>query len=209
MNDVRILIVARDPLARAGLATLPADQPGCAVVGQVGVDSSLSDNVSAFQPDALVWDLGWDTDAALEDMADLAEAGPPILALLPDGAHVAGVRDSGALGVLPREADAESMVAAAAAVSKGMIVLHPDLHAPPAADGISPSTAALDSPLTAREQAVLRLLAEGLPNKTIAHRLDISEHTVKFHVASIMSKLGAQSRTEAVILASRLGLIPL
>ena len=56
---------------------------------------------------------------------------------------------------------------------------------------------------------MLRFLGEGLTNKTIAHRLDISEHTVKFHVASVMSKLGAQTRTEAVILASRQGLIPL
>ena len=61
--------------------------------------------------------------------------------------------------------------------------------------------------LTPRELEVLRLLAEGLPNKTIAHRLDISEHTVKFHVNSILSKLGAHSRTEAVINATRLGLI--
>ena len=61
--------------------------------------------------------------------------------------------------------------------------------------------------LTPREMQVLRLLAEGLPNKSIAQRLDISEHTVKFHVAAIMGKFGAQSRTEVVILATRHGLI--
>ena len=54
---------------------------------------------------------------------------------------------------------------------------------------------------------VLQLLAEGLPNKSIAQRLGISEHTVKFHVNAILGKLGAQSRTEAVILATRLGLV--
>ena len=62
-------------------------------------------------------------------------------------------------------------------------------------------------PLTARELQVLRLLAEGLANKAIAQRLAISEHTVKFHVNAIMGKLGADSRTEAVVRASRLGLI--
>ena len=62
---------------------------------------------------------------------------------------------------------------------------------------------------TPRELEVLRLLAEGLPNKTIASRLGISEHTVKFHINSIMGKLGAQSRTEAVTRAARLGLVPL
>jgi DNA-binding NarL/FixJ family response regulator len=61
--------------------------------------------------------------------------------------------------------------------------------------------------LTPREQEVIQLLAEGLPNKTIADRLHISEHTVKFHVNAILSKLGAQSRTEAVVRATRLGLL--
>jgi DNA-binding NarL/FixJ family response regulator len=61
--------------------------------------------------------------------------------------------------------------------------------------------------LTPRELEVLQLLAEGLPNKTIARQLSISEHTVKFHLNAIMSKLGAQSRTEAVVRATRLGLI--
>ena len=63
--------------------------------------------------------------------------------------------------------------------------------------------------LTPREQDVLLLLAEGLPNKGVASRLGVSEHTVKFHVNSIMGKLNAQSRTEAVTLATRLGLLPL
>jgi DNA-binding NarL/FixJ family response regulator len=61
--------------------------------------------------------------------------------------------------------------------------------------------------LTPRELAALRLLAEGLPNKTIALRLGISEHTVKFHVNAILGKLGVASRTEAVVRATRLGLI--
>jgi len=65
------------------------------------------------------------------------------------------------------------------------------------------------APLTARELAVLRLVAEGLGNKEIAARLDISAHTVKFHVASVLAKLGAQSRTEAVSTGLRTGLLPL
>jgi DNA-binding NarL/FixJ family response regulator len=61
--------------------------------------------------------------------------------------------------------------------------------------------------LTPRELEVLGLLAEGLPNKAIGLRLGISEHTVKFHVNAVLGKLGAQSRTEAVVRATRLGLI--
>ena len=84
-----------------------------------------------------------------------------------------------------------------------MLVLDPELtppvpHTPPG-DAVEA--------LTRRELEVLRLLAEGSPNKAIAYRLDISEHTVKFHVNSIFTKLHAQSRTEAVAIATRLGLV--
>lgn len=78
---------------------------------------------------------------------------------------------------------------------------------PTAAPAVAPAVEG--APLTAREQEVLRLVAEGLGNKEIAARLDISAHTVKFHVASVLAKLGAQSRTEAVSLGLRKGLLSL
>jgi DNA-binding NarL/FixJ family response regulator len=82
---------------------------------------------------------------------------------------------------------------------------------PALADVVQPSRDLLPQPpaeeLTPRELEVLQLLAEGLSNKAIAYRLDISEHTVKFHVNAILGKLSAQSRTEAVVQATRLGLI--
>jgi DNA-binding NarL/FixJ family response regulator len=76
----------------------------------------------------------------------------------------------------------------------------------PAASAEAPGLA---EELTPREREVLQLLAEGLANKAIAQQLTISEHTVKFHVNAIMSKLGAQSRTAAVVRATRLGLVVL
>ncbi len=90
------------------------------------------------------------------------------------------------------------------ALSHGLKVTDPSMSGGP--PPLTPSSGLL---LTPREQDVLRLLAEGLPNKGIASRLEVSEHTVKFHVNSIMGKLNAQSRTEAVTLATRLGLLPL
>jgi DNA-binding NarL/FixJ family response regulator len=81
------------------------------------------------------------------------------------------------------------------------------LLTPEPADPIADETAIALEPLTAREHDVLHLLAEGLPNKTIAERLGISDQTVKFHVASITGKLGASNRTEAVHIAARRGLI--
>lgn len=110
------------------------------------------------------------------------------------------------------------MAAAVVAVAQGLVVMDPAVArslmvAPggvgaPGAVGAA-ARAAATSPLTEREQDVLQLVASGLPNKGIALRLGISEHTVKFHVGSILGKLGAASRTEAVTLAVRTGLLPL
>lgn len=112
-------------------------------------------------------------------------------------------------GVLPPDASAGEIVAAVGAVAAGLVVLHAD--ALPAARGraLTPARPDLASaePLTAREIDVLRMLTEGLANKEIAVALGISRSTAKFHVASIMAKLGAGSRTEAVTIGMRRGLV--
>jgi DNA-binding NarL/FixJ family response regulator len=92
------------------------------------------------------------------------------------------------------------------AAAQGLVVLDPSLSNP-ALLARDPSSPSLVEELTPRELQVLELLAEGLPNKVIARRLGISDHTVKFHVNAVLGKLGAQSRTEAVVRATRLGLI--
>jgi len=205
-NDLRVLVVADDPLARAGLAALLVSQPGCTVAAQVSGEADPIAMLELYNPDVVVWDLGWDPALALERLADLREAGPPVVALLPDGTYAAEARTSGAIGLLLRDSGAPGLVAALMAVARGLVVLDPELAAaaPPAGDRMPAPTI---GDLTPREMEVLRLLAEGLTNKSIAHRLEISEHTVKFHVNAIMGKLGAQSRTEAVTRATRLGLI--
>ena len=204
MDDVRVLVVADDPLARAGLATLLAGQPGCSVVGQVAGDVDLA-AIEVYRPDVLVWDLGWgDPTQSLERLAGLRDV--PVVGLVPDQAHAADAWSAGVRGLLRREADAESLVAALRSVALGLASLDPALATaliPPQDQAPTP----LAEELTPRELEVLRLLAQGLPNKAIAQRLEISEHTVKFHVNAILGKLGAQSRTEAVVHATRLGLI--
>ncbi len=105
----------------------------------------------------------------------------------------AALRSDAGLVVVAEPEDADLVVTARATVTA----------APPA------TSLEAGSRLTGRESAVLRLLAEGLGNKEIAARLDISDHTVKFHVASVLAKLGAQSRTEAVSIGLRTGLLPL
>jgi DNA-binding NarL/FixJ family response regulator len=130
----------------------------------------------------------------------------PVVALLADESLAAEAWLAGVRGLLTREADAEALVAALQAVVQGLAAIDPTLAA-----ALLPTrereSEALVEPLTPREEEVLQLLADGLANRAIALQLGISEHTVKFHVNAILGKLGAQSRTEAVVRATRLGLI--
>ena len=205
MAQIQLLLVADDPLARAGLGAILAGQPAVAVAGQTG-SADLAAAQHAFLPEVVVWDLGWEPArrmAALSAFAD-ADAAPPVIALLatPDAASAALA--AGARGLLPRDVDGAQIAAAAAAVAQGLLVFGADLVALPPAlaqDG------ELVEPLSPRELEVLRRMAEGLANKQIARELEISEHTVKFHVNAVLGKLGAQSRTEAVVRATRAGLI--
>lgn len=204
-NALEILIVADDPLARAGLALLLASEPACQIVGQVsGVD--LADELAdADAPDVIIWDVGWEPPAHLLAIAD---SGLPVVALLPDGAEVLRVWAAGVRAILARKADVARLITAVHAAVQGLVVLDPDLMGvllPVSEEGFAGDMVV--EPLTPREREVLQLVAEGLTNKAIAQQLHISDHTVKFHVNALMSKLGAQSRTEAVVRATRLGLI--
>jgi two-component system nitrate/nitrite response regulator NarL len=203
MAELNILIVAENPLARMGLAALLAGQPGIAICGQTAGGAQLPDEIELYRPDVLIWDWGWETRIdRLHDVRD----GLPVLALLNNGMQAAEAWGAGARGLLFHDTDGDSLVAAVTALDRGLAVIDPTF----AAELVPDNQAAVDAPLetlTAREMEVLQLVAEGLPNKTIAARLSITDHTVKFHVNAIMSKLGVQSRTEAVVRATRLGLI--
>ena len=208
-NDLRVLVVADDPLARAGLVALLVGRPNCTVTGQVAGQPDLPADIELYRPDVVLWDLGWDSSisaSSLERLADLHEESLPVVALVNDEAHAAEAWGAGARGLLFRDVDAETLMTALKTVAQNLMVFSPELtNAAPLTQDRKPVP--LVEELTPREMQVLRLLAEGLPNKSIAQRLDISDHTVKFHVTAIMGKLGAQSRTEVVILATRLGLI--
>jgi DNA-binding NarL/FixJ family response regulator len=119
---------------------------------------------------------------------------------------------AGIRALLPRRAAAEEILAAVRASATGLIVFHPealDAAFSPLVPGEAAESEASDQLLTAREIEVLRMIADGSSNKQIAVRLGISEHTAKFHIASIFAKLGAASRTEAVTIGIRKGLVML
>lgn len=212
--STRVLIAADTLLARVGLAALlqTAEQT-LHVVGQTAGDEALLDDLDIYRPDVVAIDLGYEPLALLPRLLLLADVGMPFVALL-DGVNEAATITSAlveapAYGLLSRDGDAEALAAALTAVQNGLVTLDRSLAAtlfPARTDTIlAPPIDAL----TPREHDVLQLLAQGLTNKAIAHRLDISPNTVKFHINAILSKLDAQSRTQAVVRATRLGLVTL
>lgn len=197
-----LLIMAENPLARVGLSALLTEQTQVTVTGQSS-GLALADDLDLFKPDVVICDWGW--GGGLDRLVAARELGVPVVALVEDATGAGEAWSAGARGLLPREADAETIAAAATAAANGLSVMHPEYVNTLAL--VNPRSEADVEPLTAREREVLQLLAEGLPNKIIAARLKITDHTVKFHVNAIMTKLGVQSRTEAVVRATRLGLI--
>lgn len=145
---------------------------------------------------------------------DAGYAAPAVVAFIaePDEDRARAALRAGARGILSAQSTEAEILLSIEAAAAGLVCLPPELltsllnDAAPARENHQP---AAHEHLTPRETEVLRMLAEGLANKTIAWRLGISEHTVKFHVASVFAKLGASSRTEAVTLGLRRGLIML
>ncbi|MGH9335310.1 MAG: response regulator transcription factor, partial [Vicinamibacteria bacterium] len=137
--------------------------------------------------------------------SDPLYAGYPLLVLTDDPVRAREALASGARGALSRTTSGPRLDRALAAIVEGLVVLDEEL----AEEALRPPPRSLDSAeeLTPRELEVLEHLALGLSNREIAERLGVSFHTVKFHVNSILGKLGAASRTEVVALAARAGLL--
>lgn len=199
---IRALIVSASPVVRAGVAALIADRIEVAGFAEDLQQAALK--ITELNPDVVI--LEWE-GVSPQDALEFAAV--PTLALSDDPVSSWGreALRSGVRGIAPRNLSADEIVAAAQAVAAGWLVLPPELREPMLS--ISSQVDTSDDPLSPREIEVLRLMAEGSSNKTIAWKLQISEHTVKFHVNSILSKMNAGSRTEAVMLGLRRGLIPL
>ena len=207
---IRILIVAAYASVRAGLHALLADTEDCQVVGQVSGSDELEQLLPQARPDVILCD---DNEADRARLLAVLEETPAGLVLLSDDPGVLRLLAAGVLpgwSCLRKEADAPQIAGATRAVASGLVALESAL----ARQLLAARTTSMpveaepsNGVLTSREREVLQLMAEGLPNKNIAARLRISEHTVKYHVASILTRLGASSRTEAVTLGVRQGYI--
>ncbi|MBV9507711.1 MAG: response regulator transcription factor [Acidobacteriia bacterium] len=197
---IRLAIAAGSDVVRAGLETLARSDPEIEMIGAFPDLPSLE----ALRPDVVL--------AAVppEELTAPADGSAPPLVLLSADSQPAWTRDTlraGVRAVLRRDASAAEVLAAVAAAANGLAVLDPaDLETLLSVSSATPISS--EPPvLTARELEVLRMMAEGEANKEIAWKLKISEHTVKFHVASILNKLNAVSRAEAVAIGMRRGMI--
>jgi two-component system nitrate/nitrite response regulator NarL len=198
VDRLRVLILSGDVLARAGLAARLSDERELEVEVPSGADGAR------VPPDVAAWDVGVSRRVLAPSLPDV-----PTLALISDLEQAAAALAAGARGAVFRDAPPERLVEALRATAQGLVVLDEALASAVLRPFAPLDEAQLPEPLTAREREVLGLLAEGLGNRAIAARLGVSEHTAKFHVNAILGKLGAESRTEAVVVASRLGLVTL
>ena len=223
---IRVLVLAAYPAVRAGLGALLAQDPALrpveptpaagrparVVAGRSAVTVAIGPPAGSDgqEPDVVVADLPALPDQSADEIAD-AYPGVPLVLLGADPAADGPGITAGPVAYLAPDADAPTLSAAVRGVLAGLTVLDPALAA---AAGFHthgrPAPAADSAPgeaLSPREREVLRLVADGYPNKAIARELGISEHTAKFHVGSLLAKLGAASRTEAVTIATRRGLL--
>jgi NarL family two-component system response regulator YdfI len=209
---IRAFIVASSSLVRTGLQSLFGGRD-VEVVGSVADFESLAGQWIDTQADVILVEAsGEQFETVMDSLVASQLASDAAIVVLTEHREpklLAEALRTGVRAVLPGDIAPEQLVAALEAAAAGLIVVHPtEVNLMfPVAENASRQLAELAEPLTPRESEVLQMLASGFANKEIATRLEISEHTVKFHVASILGKLGASSRTEAVSLGIRRGLV--
>jgi DNA-binding NarL/FixJ family response regulator len=206
---IHVALVAPAPALRAGLRALLSGDESLQIVAEAAALAEAAPLPA--EVDVLILALPETATADLELALRSIEHGA-VLFLVENPHEVTPLLDSPlrAWGALSWEASTEELQAAVHAVHQGLWVGSPQVFQPLLARGASVEASnpePMAEALTARESEVLQMLAQGLPNKQIALALNISEHTVKFHISSIYSKLGATNRAEAIRQGARRGLI--
>ncbi len=212
---IRILVVDDHPVVRDGLVAMLGTQADFEVIGEAADGALAVGQAQALRPDVLLLDLEMPRIDGVEVIRQVKVSLPDVQILVftafdTDERILSAVR-AGAQGYLLKGVPREELFRAIRVVSQGGSLLQPVVASKLMKHIAGESASAAPPPdvLTGREREVLALMAQGLPNKEIAARLVISERTVKFHVSSILSKLGAGNRTEAVSIAAQQDLIDL
>ena len=209
---IRVLVWARSGITRAGLEAIVQADPRFELASGGGRSADLLTAMRELAPEVVLLDLSETSITRVLPSLRDQPITPGLVALIdtiPRG-DVLHLLQSGAHAILSRDSDPREITAALEAAYDGLAVFSAeilDVLLPAATELTGARELPPGEPLTSRESDVLSLLAEGAANKEIGARLGISEHTVKFHVSSILSKLGAATRTEAVTRGYKEGLI--
>lgn len=208
---IRILVADDHPVVRDGLIAMLSTQPDFEVVGAAGEGQETVAKAASLEPDILLLDLEMPGMDGVEALRRLRETHPRVQAIVftafDTDERILGALRAGAQGYLLKGAPREELFHAIRVVSSGGSLLQP-VVATRLLRHISSGEEQAET-LTKRELEVLSHLAQGKSNRQIAVELVITERTVKFHVSSILAKLGASNRTEAARIAARLGLVNL
>jgi DNA-binding NarL/FixJ family response regulator len=222
--SVRVAIVDDHAIIRHGLRTMLTDA-GVTVVGEASSGREAIELARAAQPDVMLLDIRMKGDDGLDALPRILEASPAtaviILTTYSNPTYLARAIQAGATGYLLKEADPDEILNAIQAAAAHHHLINPallnqvfSLNGPageepaPEPDAGPGAVGRLDEALSEREREVLRLMGQGLSNAAIAEALNLSITTVKTHVTHILRKLDARDRTQAVVLAMRLNLIP-
>jgi two-component system, NarL family, response regulator YdfI len=213
---IRVLIAAESEILRRGLAASVPEDAAIEILESFDPSAGqLAEKIEELQPDAIIFEHRGAEEEVFTLLAGREDARLPGIVLLaesPTGDFVREAIEGGIRAVLPHDATPAEIFAAAEAAAAGLVALDSasfDAVLSVRTNGARGVATAAAQSLSPREIEVLRMMAEGLGNKEIAWRMKLSEHTVKFHISSIFTKLDVSSRTEAVTLGVRLGLIPL
>ncbi|MBV6625351.1 MAG: response regulator transcription factor [Rivularia sp. (in: Bacteria)] len=203
---IKIIVIAVSPVIRMGLSAMLEDNSKFQVVKSISDIDSLTDDIARLQPDIIL--LDWNN----QDYESISQSQQFICATIIlvdelEDINLETILAARIKGILPHNSTESEIIAAVEAVASSLVVFHPDI-----VDNLQlqkSTNLQHHEKLTNREIEILQMLTSGLSNKAIAQQLHISEHTVKFHVSSIFQKLNVSTRTEAVAVGVRLGLIML
>lgn len=211
MNEsIRVLVAEDHTVVRAGLIALITSEDGLEVVGQAGDGLEAVERVRECQPDVILMDLSMPKLDGIGAITAIRQEQPRarvlVLTSFVEDEKVFAALKAGALGYLLKESSPDDLLRGIRAIHRGESWLHPAIALKLVRELSEPQAAALEEPLTERELDVLRLVAEGLSNKVIADRLDISERTARTHVSNILEKLHLANRTQATLYALKKGI---
>lgn len=204
-SQVNVLLASASAVRRAGLEAMLKAAPTLKLIGDLQGTQTAAARAVQLGADVLLVDLEKTSSLPIQSVLEIPSV---LLVDSPEPGWAAHALRSGVKSILRRDSGGEDIIPAVMAAYSGFVFLDPTCARDLAQQVRTPvSSPAGSEHLTPRELEVLGMLAEGLGNRGIASRLRVSDHTVKFHISSILDKLGAATRTEAVTLGLRLGLI--